>query len=159
MLCAMKLGRYRGSVMSNATTKLLVPCIEASGVRHGLNVKVVGGEYGQVMQQALAADSPVRRANPDAVLLALDFRGIPGLSEIIDDDDAVDRAMSFMRTVLDGVRGERNIPVIVQTVPDPPQPLFGNHDPAIKASQRRRIRDFNRVLADGWLREIGRAHV
>jgi hypothetical protein len=64
-------------IVSNATTGLLVPALVATAARHGIALTCIAGEFGQVAQQAFASDSRLEFVGADAVLLALDYRGLP----------------------------------------------------------------------------------
>jgi hypothetical protein len=70
------LAPFRLGILSNATTDFVVPALTATAARHGIDLQVVASAYGQVMQEALSADSAINRAEPDAVLIALDYRGL-----------------------------------------------------------------------------------
>jgi FkbH-like protein len=139
----------RLGVISNATTKLLSPCLGATGLRHGFNIHVTEGEYDQVVQDVLDANSPFHKAAPELVLLALDHRGIPGLSEyfVQDEQSAISNALHFMRSIRGGLK-QSPCTLIVQSVPAPPDHIFGNRENHIQGSQRRRILAFNARLAE-----------
>lgn len=136
-------------LISHSTTKLLAPCLCATGLRHGFNVQVTEGEYGQVIQDALNPDSAFHKAAPEIVLLALDHRGIPGLFEyyVQDEEEAVSSALEFMRSLRTGLE-QHPCKLIMQSVPVPPDRLFGNREDHIPGSQRRRINVFNQRLAE-----------
>jgi len=117
-------------VVSNATTDLIVPVIEGTGVRHGFSVAVVAAPFGTTLQAALAADSSVVRANPDAILLALDYRAFfPEFS--LDDKDAeraVSGAIAYLRQLVEAFRSVTRAALLVQTVAAPPERVFGSFD-------------------------------
>lgn len=117
-------------VVSNATTDFIVPAIEGSGVRHGFSMAVVAAPFGTTLQAALAVDSSVVRANPDAILLALDYRAFfPEFS--LDDKDAegaVSGAIAYLRELIAAFQSATRAAILVQTVAAPPERLFGSFD-------------------------------
>ncbi len=68
---------FRLAVLSNATTDFLIPSAIASAARHGIDAVVDSFAYGQVMQEVLSPESAIYRADPHAVLVALDYRWFP----------------------------------------------------------------------------------
>lgn len=117
-------------VVSNATTDFIVPAIVGTGVRHGFSTVVTAAPFGMTLQAALSSDGSVVRANPDAILLALDYRAF--FSEFnIDDKDAegaVAGAIASLRQLIDAFRSATRAAILVQTVAAPPERLFGSFD-------------------------------
>ena len=68
---------FRLAVLSNSTSDMTIPPLVSSAARHGIALEVIQPSYDQVAQEALNPDSKVNRSKPDAVLLALDYRGLP----------------------------------------------------------------------------------
>ena len=66
---------FKLGVISNTTTDFICPAVVATALRYGIALECIAGPFGQVAQQALAPDTEIKRAQPDAVLIALDFRG------------------------------------------------------------------------------------
>src|SRR5216683_3037414 len=67
------LAPFKLGVISNTTTDFICPALVATALRHGIALECIAAPFGQVAQQALSADSEIRRARPDAVLIAVDF--------------------------------------------------------------------------------------
>lgn len=142
---------FRLGIIGNATTHFLVPALEASAARHGIELHCIEADYGQVMQEALSPDSTINRAQPDAVLIALDHRGLPlqpapGNPEAA--QQSVAAALGYLERVREGLRRNARTVCIVQTLPPPPESLFGSYDAALPGSQRWLVDTFNRGLAD-----------
>lgn len=121
---------FRLAVLGNGTTDLYASTLEASAARHGLLLDVVQAPYDQVVQQALDPDSVINSCRPDAILLSLDFRGLPVQEGAFGDLDAetrqVEKALQHILMVRDGLKRGRRAPVIYQTFVRPPINLFGN---------------------------------
>jgi FkbH-like protein len=144
------LSPFRLGILSNATSHFMVPALTATAARHGIALECVEANYGQVMQEALAADSIINRARPDAVLVALDYRGLAldvALGDSAAADGAVARALDEMRVIRDALRKNAGASCIFQTLARPVELTFGSLDLALAGTRRNVIDAFNRGLA------------
>jgi len=142
---------FRLGVISNATTHLLVPALVASASRHGFALEVIEAEYGQVMQAALALDSGIAAGRPDAVLLAIDHRGLPFRLTPGDTDLAqqtVADCLGMLDTIRSALRQNGAGLCIVQTVARMPEAQFGSLDLTLPGTHRYLVDAVNRGLAD-----------
>ncbi|MBF0157640.1 MAG: HAD family hydrolase [Magnetococcales bacterium] len=71
---------FRLGVVGNATLGLLLPCLVASGLRYGLDLHLVAGDFGALVAEAVDPGSRINRFQADAVWVALDHRGLPFLA-------------------------------------------------------------------------------
>lgn len=144
------LAPFRLGIISNATTHFLVPVLEATAARHGILLECVEAEYGQVMQSALDTSSSIHRAKCDAVLIAVDQRGLP-LVPSPGDADGAEQAVAASLEQLNAIRaglGQQGSAVcIVQTLPRPVDALFGSFDAALPGTPRQLADELNRRLA------------
>jgi FkbH-like protein len=102
------------------------------------------------MQEALAADSIINRARPDAVLVALDYRGLAldvPLGDTSVAESVVDRALDELRVVRDALRRNSGASCIFQTLARPVETTFGSLDLALPGTRRNVIDLFNRRLS------------
>jgi FkbH-like protein len=129
---------FKLGILSHATSHFLVQPLVATAARHGISLECVEAEYGQVMQSALSADSALNQARCDAVLLALDHRGLP---------EAPQAALEQLRMIRDGLRSHGGALCILQTVPRPSESLFGNFDFILPGTLRQSIDELNRGIA------------
>lgn len=140
---------FRLGLVSNATIELLKPLLVASALRYGLALEIIAGEFGQVAQQALDPDSLINRARPDAVLIAVNHEGLPfrtaprGAWPLFDAAAAA-RELDAVRS---GFRRHSGATCLVQSIPAPPQPLFGSLDTAVAGTLRAELAAFNTWLA------------
>jgi FkbH-like protein len=142
---------FRLGLIGNALLELLPPVLVATAARYGVALECVTAGYGQVTQEALLAGSSINRAKPDAVLLAIDHRGLPlrfqpGSREI--HDESVAAAMDHLTAIRSALRANTGAVSIVQTLPAPPEVLFGGLDRAVPGTARRVLDDLNRAIAD-----------
>ncbi len=142
---------FKLGIISNATTHFITPALEATALRHGLALHVTEGQFNQPMQDALEARSAIHAAQPDAVLLALDYRGLnllPSPGNLAAAEDTVAAALAFVKNLRDGIRGNGKALCIFQTVPRPAESDFGSFDAALPGTLRWLVDRFNRALAD-----------
>lgn len=139
---------YRLGVISNGTTKLIAPCLAATALRYGIDLTVIEGEFNQVFQEVLSPTSIIRSEKPDAILVALDYRGVPGLDIGFTSNEgkAVSEALAYIDSICRALRQDVSATVIIQNIPYPPMPFFGGLDARLPGSQRRRIDLFNSGL-------------
>ena len=141
---------FRLGIISNATSHFMVPALIATAARYGIALECVEANYGQVMQEALAADSRINRARPDAVLVALDHRGLAfdvPLGDARAVESVVAGALDELRVVRDALRRNSGANCIFQTLARPVEGTFGSLDLALPGTRRNVIDVFNRSLA------------
>jgi FkbH-like protein len=141
---------FRLGIISNATSHFMVPALTATAARHGIALECIEANYGQVMQEALAPDSMINRARVDAVLVAIDYRGLalgapfgdPGAAE-----SAAAAAIDKLRVLRDALRNNSGASCIFQTLARPVEATFGSLDLTLPGTSRNVIDLFNRALA------------
>ncbi len=142
-------------LVSSATTGHMTPALTAAALRYGIALTVVEAGFGQVMQEALDPDSKINSAELDAVLLALDYRGVPFPDPLQGRDTEYpaaplldDEAEEFINLLTEkfGVNGKRT--VIIQTIPAPPESLFGSYEYRMAEAALRQTELFNGYIAD-----------
>ncbi|MGY8679173.1 HAD-IIIC family phosphatase [Bradyrhizobium sp. UFLA05-153] len=144
------LAPFRLGLIGNGTLDLIVPVLIGTAARHGFSLKCVTGAYDQFLQDALDPESDLNKARPDAVLVALDHRGLslrptPGNQQAA--DGTVEDAARLLDTIRAAISRNSGAPCIVQTVAAPPEGLFGSFDRALPGTARHLIDSFNQKLA------------
>jgi FkbH-like protein len=141
---------FRLGLLSNATSHFLVPPLVATAARHGIALECVEADYDQAMQAALSADSAINRARCDAVLVAVDHRGLP-LQTVPGDAQAEQRATQAALDHLDLIRGglrrHGQAICILQTLARPVESAFGSFDRVLPGTPRHLIDEINRGIA------------
>jgi FkbH-like protein len=142
-LTAVRLG-----ILASATFDLLLDCLPVAAARHGVALDLVATPYDQVAQQALDPASSVNIEKLDAILIAVDHRwlnlGRPGLHA--SHSGRVPGAIDRLRTVIGALRVHGRAPSILQTLPTPPEALFGSYDRRVRGTVRAMIDEFNQSL-------------
>ncbi|HVJ53695.1 MAG TPA: HAD-IIIC family phosphatase [Aliidongia sp.] len=126
---AAPLARLTLGLVSNATTDLLIPPLIGAAARYGIALSVIAAPFGVTAQAAFDPASPVLAANPDVVLMALDYSALFGGDALEGDPEA--RVAAALADIADtagafGAAGRATI--IVQTVAAPPERIFGSLD-------------------------------
>jgi FkbH-like protein len=141
---------FRLGIISNATSHFMVPALTATAARYGIALECIEANYGQVMQEALAPESMINRARADAVLVAIDYRGL-ALGAPLGDSAAAEAvasaAVDELRVLRDALRNNSGASCIFQTLARPVEATFGSLDLTLPGTSRNVIDLFNRALA------------
>jgi FkbH-like protein len=142
---------FRLGVLSNGTVDLIVPPLVVSAARYGFLLDCVTVPFGQAVQEALAPNSTIHSAGVDAVLVALDYRGVQ-LKLAVGNEAAsragVEAAVEHISVIRRGIRNHSRVSCILQTLARPPEALFGNLDRTTAGVWRSLIDSFNRRLCE-----------
>lgn len=140
---------FRLAILSNFTIDLVVPALIASAARHGISLEVTSGGYDQALQEALSPNSAIYKAAPDAVLLAIDYRGFPiqGTTDKEKAREAIRASIHYLQIVRDGIKRNSKAICIFQTLSAPPETLFGSMDAVYAGSLRGTIDGINDGIA------------
>jgi len=142
---------FRLGLLSNSTTDFILPALVASAARHGIALECFRGDYNQVIQEVLNPDSIIYREKCDAVLVAVDFRGIPLRAVPGNAGEAqktVQGVLGYFDAVRSAIKGTGKATCILQTIPAPVEPLFGSLDRALPGTMTSLIDLVNRGIAE-----------
>jgi FkbH-like protein len=141
---------FKLGLISNATTDFICPALAATAPRHGIALECIAAPFGQVAQQVLSPDSEIKRAKPDAVLVAADFRGLP-LRPTPGDAAAaqatVTQVLDHLTAIREGIKQDGEAICILQTIARPVEPYFGSLDLVTPGTLRHLIDAVNRGIA------------
>jgi FkbH-like protein len=141
---------YRLGIVSNSTSEFLSAAITATGARFGFDVECVTGSYDQGLQDSLDPSSVINSARPNAVLLALDWRGLPirgSVDSAADAARAVEAARGYVNAIRANIRQNSGAVCIVQTFAAPPERVFGSLDRSVPGSVASLVRAVNEAIA------------
>jgi FkbH-like protein len=144
-------GHIRMSILSNATTELIVPAIVATGPRHDLWLDVAAPEFGAFASEALNPKSATHSRRDEFVLLALDYRGLqlqacPG--DPVRARQTVTDALNTLQALAKAIHEVNGAVVIVQTLPPPAVSLFGSLDAQTPGTLRWLVDRYNHQLLE-----------
>jgi FkbH-like protein len=140
---------FRLGLIGNGTLDMIAPALVASAARHGIALDCIVTPYDQFLQEAVAPDSAINKARPDAVLVALDHRGLnlqctPG--DPASEEAGVEASLALLCTIRDALRRHGGAMTIVQTVAPPPEALFGGFDRLLPGTFRHAVGALNQAI-------------
>ena len=137
--------------MSNANLELISPALVASAVRHGIALECFGSAYGQIIQTVLNPRSSIYQAHPDAVLLAVDYRGLPLTASVGRADvsqSTIGVVAEHLRTIRDAIHDNSDAVCIFQTLAAPPETVFGSIERQIPGTIRFLVDATNKLIVE-----------
>lgn len=144
---------FRLAILSNSTTHFLMPCLTATAARYGFSLQAMTPGYGQIAQVTLDAKSELYDFEPHAVLIAIDWHGLP-IPNIPGGDAiaAVDAVMQMLGTIRSNIKAHGNGAVsILQTIAPPIERFVGSFERALPGGRRQIIECVNQRLAESML--------
>jgi FkbH-like protein len=152
------LSPFRLGILSNGTTDFVASAIQIAGVRWGFDISVVNTPFNQVVQEAFEPASKLNSAKVEAVLLAIDHRGMPFEPRIGDargSDAVVEACIRHVADVAAALAANSGAIPILQTLPALPERLFGHFDRKLSGTRADLIDRINRGILDlgneyGW---------
>jgi FkbH-like protein len=151
----------RLGILSNATQDHLAPALEATGLRFGFDLQVIGSSFGETLRPLNDPQSFLARRNPDFVLIGLDARGL-GVAAAASEGGAqraVEQAVDHLARMGDGIRRLGARP-IWQTLAPSGRRLVGNGErlvPEMPSAMITAVNDwlFSDARGDGLLLDVG----
>jgi FkbH-like protein len=138
-------------IVSNATTSFIVPALVATAARYGFSLTVHEAPYGQVMQVALGKVEAFENVVMDAILIAIDCKGLPIQSNtpaFSKDTDTVNSSLNYLNTICTQLKEKYGAPCIIQTSAQEPESFFGSFDIQVNNTSRQFINTFNSALVN-----------
>lgn len=147
----LSLAPFRLGIISNSTSDFLTPSLVATAARHGFILECIKADFGQTVQEAINPESSVNRAQPDAVLIAIDYRGLPlktspGNQEA--HDATVSQCLQHLESIRAGFHANSKAFCIIQTIARPVESLTGSFEYALPGTLRSIVNDINSGIAD-----------
>jgi FkbH-like protein len=141
---------FKLGLISNATTDLISPALVATALRHGIALECIAAPFGQVALQAFSKDSEINQVKPDAVLIGLDFRGLPlrpTPGDVTVAQETVTHVLDYLAAIREGIKQDGGTICILQTIARPAEPYFGSFDLVTAGTLRHLIDAINRGIA------------
>jgi FkbH-like protein len=136
-------------IVSNATTSIIVPALVATAARYGFSLMVHEAPYDQAAQVALGEVEAFKGVAMDAILIAIDYKGLPRQSNIPSfgkDTVAIHEALDHLNMIRSQLKQRYRAPCIIQTCAHEPESFFGNFDIQVNNTSRQFINIFNSSL-------------
>ncbi len=143
------LASFRIGVVSNATSDFIGPCLVATAARYGIGLECVTTGFGRGVQEVLDRQSAVNQFQPHAVLIAIDWRGLPvACTPGHPPESMVEAVLGHLQTIRDAVKSNANNAVcIIQNLAPPTERFFGSFDRVLQGASRQAIDCINTALA------------
>ena len=133
------LAPYKLGLVTNSTSDFVASALVATALRHGIALECITSAYDQAVQESLSPESTINRAAPHAVLISLDWRGLPlqpAPGKPAEAQATVDAALNYLLMIRDGIRRNSGAIAILQNIAPPPETLFGSQDRVIPGTRR-----------------------
>jgi FkbH-like protein len=144
------LSPFKLGLISTANTDFLTLALIATALRYGIALQCTKAPFGQFAQQALSPDSEIKRAQPEAVLIAADYRGLPLRpipGEMAAAEEMVVEVLDHLTAIREGIKRDTKAICFVQTIARPAESCFGSLDLAMPGTLRHLIDAVNRGIA------------
>lgn len=118
-------------LVSNATTKLIAPALIGSALRYGISLTIEQAEYNQVAQTAFSTDTIFTGKALSAILVAIDYRGLPLTptpgNRVAADKNILD-CLAYVKSVTQSLSTNTGAQIILQNIAPPVDTLFGSYE-------------------------------
>jgi len=138
-------------IVSNTTTSIIGPALVATAARYGFLLTVHEAPYDQAVQVALGEVEAFKDVAMDAILIAIDYKGLPVQSKTPPfgkDTDAVNESLDYLNMIRTQLKEKYGAPCIMQTCAHEPGSFFGNFDVQVNNTPRQFINIFNSALVN-----------
>ena len=142
---------FKLGIISNSTSHFLVPALIATSARYGIDLECIEADFGQAVQEALDPNSTINRAQPDAVLLAIDYRGLPlhrSPGDQTSHAETVAACLQYLAGIRTGLHANSNAFCIIQSLARPVESLTGSFEMALPGTLRSLLNAINTGLAE-----------
>lgn len=140
---------FKLGVASNSTMDMITDLVPAAGLRHRVAIETISADYGQVFQEAVDPGSILNQAGCDAILLALDYRGLQlDRPQLKGGAAFVDAEAERLRAMVAALKANSAAAVILQTLAQPAESLFGSYDRRVEGSVRWMIDRMNDAILE-----------
>ena len=118
-------------LISNTTTKLVVPALVGSALRFGILLEIVEAEYNQVAQEAFSEKSAFTGHQLSAVLISLDYRGLPLVptpGDKVSAENNIGDCFTYINSVIDSLRSKTGAQIILQNIAPNVEKVSGSYE-------------------------------
>ena len=136
-------------VASNATTSLNSPPIIATALRYGVALNIVEAEFNQLAQEAFSSESSFTNHSLNALLVAIDYRGLPVApcpGDIVLAKESVESCVSYLSSVVVALREKTGAHIILQNIALPPDEIAGSYEARLPGTLSWLIANINAQL-------------
>jgi FkbH-like protein len=118
-------------LISNSTTALIIPPLVGTALRFGLELNVVEAGFNQVAQESFASESIFSGKKLTAILVAIDYNGLPILSSpgnaALAEKNVAD-CLSYIKSIVESLRNRFDTQIILQNIATPVGSMLGSYE-------------------------------
>ncbi len=136
-------------LVSNATTKLLTPALVGTALRYGISLTVEQTEYNQVAQTAFSTEAVFAGKDLSAILLAIDYRGLPltpAPGNRVAADQNIQDCFSYVRSAIESLHTNTGAQIILQNIAPPVETPYGSFEGRLPGTLSWLVAHLNREL-------------
>lgn len=118
-------------VISNGTTKLIIPALIGGALRHGVSLKVIEAEFNQIANEVFSEHSSFFGKQLSAILVAIDYRGFPITStpgDLTSARKGIAESFDYIKGIVQALRRQSSTQIILQNIAPPPEAIFGSFE-------------------------------
>ncbi|MBT4764549.1 HAD-IIIC family phosphatase [bacterium] len=137
-------------VLSNSTTSFIVQSLVSTAARYGFLLTIYEAPFDQVMQTALGEIDEFNGVKMDAILVAIDYKGLPvyknKATRFGESSKDVHESLGYLNLIRTQLKQRYNAPCILQTCAHEVESFFGSFDIQVNNTSRQFISEFNLSL-------------
>jgi len=118
-------------LVSDSTTGLIASALIGTALRFGISLTIEQTEYNQVAQTAFSTENIFAGKTLSAILLAIDYRGLPLTptpGNRVAADQNIQDCFSYVRSVIHSLRTNTGAQIILQNIAPPVETPFGSYE-------------------------------
>jgi FkbH-like protein len=141
---------YKLGLITNSTADFIAEAIAGTAPRFGMAVKCITGAYDQGLQESMDAHSAINLAQPNAVLIAIDWRGLPLRSiraAATNTQELIDASLQYLNQIRSGIKQHSDAVCIVQNLAPRPERVYGSLDSAAHGALQHSLLEVNAAIA------------
>ena len=118
-------------IISNSTTKLMTPILIGTALRFGIALTIIEAEYNQIAQEAFSNRSSFMDCEISAILVAIDYHGLPLLAapgDLASADNNVKECLSLIKSVIESLHNKTGAQILLQNIAPPAENLVGSYE-------------------------------
>ena len=118
-------------LVSNATTNLIASALVGTALRYGISLTVEQTEYNQVAQTAFSTETIFAGKTLSAILLAIDYRGLPLTptpGNRVAADQNIQDCFSYVSSVIQSLHTNTGAQIILQNIAPPVETPYGSFE-------------------------------
>jgi FkbH-like protein len=118
-------------LISNANTKLIVPSLIGTAVRHGLQLTVIEVDFNKIDEEIFNEKSNFDGYKIQTILIAIDYRGLPlnpKPGDQIHGEENIKQCVEYLKNITNSIIKKTKAQIILQNIAPPVESIFGSYE-------------------------------